>query len=272
MDPALEIFWMLWMLVLPILGISLSILVPVVWFFIVPRVARMLTWARFKNVSIHAIADDSGFAELVTTKVELPEGVVKTDRGWRFLPRPIWKSLKPKTKKKKGDAVSEKDLSVAERFALRKFTLKGMGKPFWLGYAGMVNAMNPSTLAVLQQGSEPSDNPAVHFGNIQSYIDGLPKKLLWNNMELHPQKDLTKLLNDLHERVKTVPYTVLDPRAIKEVLPEMTPPSLMEAIETYSEMVGMEERGRHLTPLIIGGALIVGILVFGVIALMVLTD
>lgn len=268
MDPMIEIFWILWFLVLPIMGIALTILVPVVWFFIVPKVARMLTWTRFKSVSIHAIADDSGFVELVTTKVELPEGVVKTDRGWRFLPRPIWKSLK-RRKKKKGD-VTEKDLSVAERFALRKYVLKGLGKPFWFGYAGMVNAMNPPTLAVLQQGGSPVGNPTVHFSNIRSYIDSLPKKLLWNNRELHPKKDLTKMLDDLHERVKTEPYTVLDPRAVKEVLPEMTPPSLMEAIETYSEMVGMEERGKNILPIILIAG-IVGMLVFGVIALMMLT-
>jgi len=42
----------------------------------------------------------------------------------------------------------------------------------------------------------------------------------------------------------------------------------MDAIETYSEMVGAEERGRDSTKLILGGALIIGILIFGILAMM----
>lgn len=264
-DPILQIFFILWMFVLPILGIITPILSLVIWFFIVPKVARMLTGAKFRNVSIHAIADDSGYVELVKTNVELPEGVVKTKKGWRFLPRPIWKSLKTRRKKKTGETLA---LEGAENIALRKYVLKGLGKPFWFGYAGTVAAMNPPTLAVLQQNQNPS-NPQGHFNKIENYIESLPKEFPWNNQTIYIRKDLKQMLAEVKEYLKSKTLTILDPRALKEILPELTPPSLMDAIEMYSEMVGREERGTQYGK-IIGVGLIFGVIIFGIIAIMVL--
>lgn len=262
MDPILQIFFILWMFVLPILGIITPILSLVIWFFIVPKLARKLTGARFRNVSIHAIADDSGYVELVTTDVELPEGVVKTKKGWRFLPRPIYKLLTRKKKK------NYEALEGAENIALRKYVLKGLGKPFWFDYAGIVASTNPATLAVLQQNQNPS-NPQVHFNKIENYIESLPKEFPWKNQIFHIRKDLKKMLEEIREHLKSKPITTLDPRAMKEILPELTPPSLMDAIEMYSEMVGREERGTQYGK-IIGVGLIFGVIIFGIIAIMVL--
>lgn len=265
MDPIIQIFFILWMLVLPILGIISPIIFAVFWLFIVPKLAKMLTWARFQNVSIHGIADDSGYFELVKTDVELAEGVVRTKKGWRFLPRPIWKPLSKRRKKKSYDPLED-----AEHIALRKYVLKGLGKPFWLGYAGLVPSTNPATLATLQQTPTNPNNPHIYFNKIQAYIESLPPQFPWNNRTIHIRKDLTKMINELQLYLKSKPLTILDPRALKEILPELTPPSLMDAIETYSEMIGREERGTQYGRLIIGAGLIIGILVFGVIALMVL--
>ena len=265
MNP-MQIFWLIWMFVLPILGISLSVLVPIVWFFIVPRVARMLTWARFKNVSIHAIADDSGYIELVPTNVELPEGVVKTKRGWRFLPRPIWKQQK--TKKKKKGEVSEEELGIAERLALKKYVFKGLGKPFWFGYAGLAPAVNPATLAALERNPTTQGNPSVFFSEIENYVETLPEKFMWNNQTIHIRQDLTEKLKNLHEILNVTPLKYVDPRAIKEVLPELTPPSLMDSIELWAEMVGAEEKGKEYGKIIIGGAILAVLLILGIVAIM----
>jgi len=252
------------MLLLPILAITLTIIVPIFWFFIVPKVARMLTWCRFKNVSIHAIADDSGFVEFVPTNVELAEGVVRTKRGWRFLPRPIWKPLNPTEKR-------DEKLEEAEKVVLRKYVLKGLGKPFWFGYAGMVAATNPAALASIQQEQPNPIKRKIIFKNLETYISSLPKQFLWNNQTIHIQKELGKIVKQLHDYIKARPLTLIDPRAVKEILPETTPPSLMEAIETYSEMVGMEQKGKEYGKLILGGTLIIGLVVFGIVALAMLT-
>lgn len=261
----MQIFFILWMLVLPILGIVSPILFVVFWVFIVPKIAKMLTWARFQKVSIHAIADDSGYVELVKTDVELAEGVVRTKKGWRFLPRPIWKPLSKKTKKKGYDPLED-----AENIALRKYVLRGLGKPFWLGYAGLVPSMNPATLAILQQNQSNPNNPHSHFNKIDSYIKSLPSQFSIDNRTMHIRKDLTKMITELREHLKSKAVTVLDPRAMKEILPDVTPPSLMDAIETYSELIGREEKGTQYGRLIIGAGLIVGLLVFGVIAMILL--
>ena len=240
------------------LGVITPIFALVFWFFMVPKIARMLTAAKFKNVSIHAIGDDSGYVELVTTNVELPEGVVRTKKGWRILPSPIFKSLKGRKKK------NYEDLVAAEKIATRKYVLKGLGKPFWFGYAGMVAAMNPATLATLQQSSNNINNPHVHFNKINSYIKSLPKQFIWNNQT---KKDLTKMLEELEAQVESEPLTPLDPRGIKEVLPELTPPSLMDAVETYAERVGMEERGKDYGKVALYGAALAVILILGIVAI-----
>lgn len=256
----MQVFFVLWFLILPILGILTPIFTVIFWVFIVPKVAKMLTWARFRSVSVHAIADDSGYVELVTTDVELPEGVVRTKRGWRFLPRPIWKPLKKR--KKNPFTKREVALEGAEKLALKKYVLKGLGKPFFLGYAGMVAAMNPATVAALQQTTKNPINLTLHFNKIYEFANDMPK---------HFRRPLTKMLDELKSYSIAKPLTLIDPRAVKEILPEMTPPSLMEAIETYSEMVGMEEKGKQYGRLIIGGALIIGLVVLGVVAMLILT-
>ena len=254
----ISIFWILWGLVLPMLGVITPIFSLVFWFFVVPKIARMFTGAKFKNVSIHAIADDSGYVELVTTNVELPESVVRTKRGWRVLPSLIFKSLKGRKKK------NYEELVAAEKIATRKYILKGLGKPFWLGYAGMVTATNPATLAVLQQSKNSINNPQIHFDKIKSYIKSLPKQFIWNNQT---KKDLTKMLEKLEGQVESEPLTLVDPRAIKEVLVETTSPSTMDAVEAYAEMVGMEERGKEYGKLIMGGAILAVILILGIVAI-----
>jgi len=250
----MQLFWIVWMFILPILGITLAVLAPIIWFFIVPKVARMLTWCRFRNVSIHAIADDSGYVELVPTNVELPEGVVRTKRGWRFLPRPRWKTKKEKRLNEK----KRQELDMAEQLGLRKYVLKGLGKPFWFGYAGKITAMNPATLAALQQTNNPH-NPTGNFQVIEEYIKNIAEPF---------RKDLTKMLTQLKQQVKAKSLTLINTDAIKTVVPQMYPASLIDALATNREYYGMKRRGREYTGLILGGALIIGLVIFGIIALM----
>jgi len=260
MDPMMEIFWMLWMFVLPIVGITLTVLAPVFWFIIVPKIARKLTWERFRNVSYHFIGDASGYAYLESTKIDLPEGVQKTGSGWRFLPRPRWKSPKKSKKTKKTNPTSEM-LDLAEKHALKKYVWKDMSKPVWFDYAGKVASVNPATLATLQQTKDTLKLDA-HFSRISEFVKDMPK---------HFQKPLTKMLDELQKYAKAKPLTLLDPTAIKEVIPQMYTPSQLDALATNRETYGRKRTGRQYTSLILGATIVVGILVFGIIAIMLLT-
>lgn len=244
----MDLFWLLWMLVLPILGLVTPIIFLVFWKFIVPAVARMLTWSRFRNVTIHAVADASGFVELVPTKEQLPEGIVRTKRGWHFLPRPI--SQNPKTDEEK----------MAERIGLKTHILQSVGKPFLLGYAGKITSMNFATLAGMQQ-NEESVNLKGYISDMETIIKDMPK---------HFKKELTLKLKVLKQAMKAEPTTLINPDAIKEIVQKMYPPSMIDALAENRLLKGRKQAGRQYTSLILGGAIIIGLVVLGIAVIMFL--
>ena len=248
----MDILFLLWFFILPIVGILTPIFALIFWFFIVPGVAKMLTFARFRNVSIHAVADASGFVELVPTKEHLPEGIVRTKHGWHFLPRPI---NPPGNPGKKTNANQD-----AERIALKTHILKTVGKPFLLNYAGKITSMNYSTLAALQQ-NEARLDLKWYFEELETVLKDLPK---------HFRKELEKKLAQLKEAAHAEKVTIINPEAIQDTINKMYPPSLIDALAINREMKGMKRRGREMLPLILGGAIIIGIVVIGVVAIIVL--
>jgi len=250
MDPMMQIFFILWMFVLPILAIVGVVLVPIFWFGIVPKIARTLTWKRFRKVSFHLIADDSGYVSLVPTTEELPEGIVNTKAGFRFLPRPRWI---------KGNPVpTDEDTGNLKDIMLRKFIWKDLGKPLWLGYAGKVAAFNPATLAMLQQRKHVEVDATGYVDEIKDYVKQLGQP---------HRKDLTKMLSELVTGLKFTALTVLDPTKIKEVLPKMYTPSQIIAVAVNREARGMKRAGKQWTPLILGGGIILGLILLIIVAM-----
>lgn len=244
----MELLFIIWFFILPILGILTPIFGLLFWFAIVPPVSRMLAYNRFKNVSIHAIHDDAGYAELVPTKEMIPEGVERTKRGWRLLPR----------------AGVNTEFTQEEKLLLRKYTLKGYGKPFWIGHAGKVVSMNGGALAGMQQTERDPNNPGVDLSEITAYLKTLPSPL----KEI--KKDLTKMLGKAQAQAKHKPYTLVDASEIKNVVDELYPPSMLDGFERNRIEKGRRMAGKQYTSLIIGAALILGIVVIGVVALFVL--
>jgi len=255
-----DVLYIIWMWVLPMLGIMFTILVPVVWVFIIPKISKKLMWARFKNSNIFALADDSGWAELVVSTKTLPEGIHQTkDHGWRFMLRPRWKKeLKdPSKEQEKKDATKEQ----IEQLASRKYMLKDLGKPFWFGYVGKVTLFNPPTLAALQQSSSQSGNPAMYFGKIEEFVK--------QQCPEHLATPLTSLVEELKQNLESEAHkiTILDPKIIKEVLPQMNTPSQIDALAANREMYGMLKKGHEYGKLILGGAIIIGLIILAIVAM-----
>jgi len=246
-----DIFYLVWMWLLPALAVMWSVLVPVVWFFIVPKISKKLMWARFKNSNIFALADDSGWAELVVSTKTLPEGIHETkNHGWRFQLRPRWK-------KEQKDPTKEQ----IEQLASRKYMLKDLGKPFWFGYVGKVTLFNPPTLAALQQDNSSSGNPTMYFAKLEQFIEKeCPQGLVSSLKGL-----VEELKQNLEDKAKSL--TILDPKIIKEVLPQMNTPSQIDALAANREMYGMLKKGHEYGKLIIGGALIIGLVILGIVAI-----
>uniref|UniRef100_A0A6H1ZWT7 Uncharacterized protein n=1 Tax=viral metagenome TaxID=1070528 RepID=A0A6H1ZWT7_9ZZZZ len=213
------------------------------------------------------LADDTGYAYLASTDEELPEGVVHTKYGFRFLPRPH---------RLVGNPLSVEE-EQAEGIMLRKYVWRDMGKPLWFGYAGKVGAMNPATLAVLQQlRSKKSISEAGKcIEDMEAYVKKLPrvlatKKLLGKGKALNLRGDLLGMLKTLKTEMKILPYTIIDPTRIKEIIPNMWTPSQLDALATNREMKGMKKAGKQHAGLILGGALIIGLVLLGIVLLIIL--
>lgn len=257
MDP-MTIFWIIWMMVLPVIAITLILLVPIFWFFIVPKISRMLTWKRFQKCSFHIIADDTGYVTVLPTTEEIPEGIVRTKKGYRFLPRPKWKE-------------HVDNPGNTANLILRKFIWKDMGKPLWLGYAGKVAAVNPATLAGLQQSKtkKPIGNSQKVLEPLLKYVKTLPKTLMIKGFTgqrtLKLRSDLTKLLEALKNEINIQEYTVIDPTKIKQLISQMYTPSQLDALATNRFQAGVKRAGKQYTGLILGGGLIIGLVIIAIL-------
>lgn len=248
MEP-IEIFMFLWMWILPMVGVVFLILFPVFWFLLMPKISKKLFWAKFKNANVIAMADDSGWAELIVTTKTLPEGIHETkEHGWRFQLRPRY-SKEPK----------DVNVELAEQLASRKYMLKDLGKPFWFCYSGKVALFNPATLAALEQ-PQYMDNPKVYFKDIRDFAGKLSADIA---------EPLRKLVDKLEEKVESAmkPVTVLDPKIVKTVLPQMITPSQIDALAANRELYGMKKRGMEYGKLILGGSLIIGLIILAIVAM-----
>jgi len=251
----MDIFWLIWMLVLPFWGITMSVFFVIFVFFIMPPLARKITKKRFSDCAMLPIATDSGYVDFKFTKGELPEGIVSTpDGSVHFLPHSSWQTKK---ERKKGKS---KELLEFERIGLRKYTVKGFGKPIFFGYAGKVGLMNPATLAALEQ-NEAQLNPETQIQQIEDFIKDIPE---------HFRKPLKKMVKDLRDHVNAKKITYFDPAMIKRVIPRMIPPSLLGAYGKNRIALGMELRGKEYGKLILGAGLIIGLVIIGIVAIMFL--
>lgn len=250
----MQLFFILWMFILPIVAILLGIIFPIFWFLIVPKFARRLTWERFRKISYHVVADDSGYAYILSTKEEFPEGVVNTKKGYRFLPRPSWMKGNPKPK--------DDNTKTTENVMLRKFMSKDLGKPLWFGYVGKVASANPATLGGLQQTEGETPDAKGFINKIKDYVKNLAKD---------PKDHLTKMLTELEKGLNFKPLTLIDPTKIKELFPKMYTPSQVDALATACELLGAKNAGKQYTGLILGIGLILAMVLFIILALTQLT-
>jgi hypothetical protein len=246
MDP----LFMIWFFVLPILGMCFVIVFPIFWFFIVPKISRKLTWARFGKCNLVMLTDDAGWAEIIVSHKGIPEGVIETGkREWRFLPR-------PKTKVGEANELEEK----AQSIMLSKCILKDLGKPIWFGHAGKVPLVSPLTVAGLQvDPNVSSNNPTKYLDDIKRFVSNIP--ILF-------QKPLLDMLLNLEQKLNMKTITYLDLRqTIKQNIPQMYTPSQLKQLAVNRELYGMEKAGKQWTPLIIGGAVLVILLILGILAI-----
>jgi len=246
----MDLLFLLWFYILPPLAMILLIVGVIGWFFLMPGASKLLFWARFQNVILHFIADASGLLEIVKTKEKVPEGVELTSRGWRFLPQPLISKENP------GELTDdEKD---AERITLKPHILKTVGKPVFLDYAGKVTSMSFTTLAALQQQNNKI-NLQWHFDELKQYGGMLPKTV---------KKDFEKKIQDLQKRVNAQPLTPINPEAIRAIIPDQYSPTQIEALAANRLEKGRRKARKDLWPLILGGAIIIGIVAIAIVAIM----
>ena len=263
------------------LAVGLLIMVGALWEWYFPTPAKTLISHKRGAGSFALNVDDIGWGELLASKSFLPEGLIKYKLGWSTLPRPIRKFVeelkigkrpgrepKDPEEAKKRQKEWEKaqklkaerencEQELAEQIALKKITLKDMGKPLWLLYSGAAMNFNPY---VLVPGEAKQDNPTVYFEQFTSFLEGLSEKLSPETL-----KSIKENLRELEKKCENI-RVVLDPRRFKEVLPKMYTQSQIDAHGRVHERIGeLKVRGmpmgKILTILLIGALVVGGIFV-----------
>ena len=241
------LFMLIWTIILPVLGILSPALFIAMWFGLLPKVARRLTWARFGKSNIISVSSQAGWTELIVTRKGLPEAIIETPEGFRPLPRPRFKDHNIK---------QTDDEIFAQNTILKKSILKGLGKPIWFAEAGLAPLVNPHTIAAIQQQGKNPENPHVYFEQIYAVIKDLPK---------HFQKPLKKAVTDLKSSIKARKLTYFDPTKIKEIFPLMYTTSQLKALATECELRGMKKAGKQYTGIIFGGMIILGLIIIAIL-------
>lgn len=293
-DPMIDVIFLIWFWILPIIGMFFIVFAPIFWFIIVPGVARRLTGARFGNKTVSILGDDEGYIEVVVSKIRYPAGVVKTKRGYRFLPRPH--------KLKSG-------VEDVPDWMFKKYILRGLGKPCWFGYAGKVPNFNPPTGAVFS-GSEvnPGFNPGVPIDvtELLGLINILPKKDVPAKLlsELKEQivpsdpkkpldigefeklvirlpkkipKELTSRIKEIIEEIKTSledqtkALQNIDVTKMKGACPKLWTPSQIEEVGMQRELIGMKKAGKQIGKYVLGIGVLMILMVLCIVVVLVVS-
>lgn len=277
MNP-MQLFYIFWFIVLPIIGILALALVPLVWRFIVPEIARRLTWARFGKCDVLDLSDDSGWTDLIVSRQGLPEGV-KYDpetKTWRLLPSPPYE--KKGKKRKKGKPEDRALQERAKEIILKKSMLRGLGKPIYRGYVGQIELINSSTAAALSSSPSLGSNPSISLENVDLSIGKL--KDFAKSLGEHIKKPLLAQVESVESALKIVENSInekkdakkikyYDPKAaIKENLPQMFTPSQISALARNREEYGRESAGKQYGKLIIGMGFIVALIIIALVLVM----
>jgi hypothetical protein len=293
MGPLMDLF-NLFNLLITLLPTIVTVVVFLIWWFVVvPKVARTLTWARFGNKTISILGDDEGYIEIVPSKQHLPEGVINTKRGYRFLPRPL------------GNPGPDATPTGVLPWMYKKYTLKGLGKPAWFGYAGKVPNFNPPVGAVFcGTPVNPEFEPVqLDLTEITTLMDTIPKNAIPKeiqeeiNYHIHPEdpnqpfniaefseviellpkkkvpKELLSRIKDALETIKKSYDTrikqihVLDVVKMKGAVPKIWTPSQVEAVGMKRELIGMKKVGKQIGKYVFGIGVLIIIVVFAIVVL-----
>lgn len=243
----MDLLFIIWFLVLPALALILIPFSLIFWFLIVPGISRKLTWDRFRKVSYQMVEDDTGKCYLLDSKEELPEGVVITKHGPRFLPRALFKKNK-----------SEEEETL-EGIITRKVIWADMNKPIIFGYSGKIASTNLATLAAI---SNPKLDNKEH--PVEKLLSEITEKLEGCKIAGEKSTAIDKLLENVKTFITWKPFTVVDLTKIKTVILKMYTPSQINAYGKNRELKGMLKAGKQFIPLILGIGLIIGLVILGV--------
>lgn len=231
--------------------------VPLLVFFwkrMLPLPARTIFWGKRRNLPLAFICHDSGRGVLHTITERRGEGVVVTDHGkYKILPRYLEdKEVVEVTEEiQQGTSSDGQETPQATKvtrrvlgrlkdyssWIVKRTTLYGYEAPFFLGYSGKICLMNPEALALYELGDMMIKTEDKTLFNPHG-IDG-------------------KRVEDALQ-----PLLLIDPKVIKQAIPEGYDDSQIAAITRDSEEIGQFGRGfgKFTLPIVIIVIAIVGVL------------
>jgi len=266
---------MMILVILAFLGLGTLTIAAALWEFYFPRPAKTLIAARHRASCISLVADDVGYLDIVPNKAQFPEGLIEHKLGFTFLPKPFREaptefiSRKKRGRPPKNPQEAEErqkefeqetriqverermERETAQTIALKKLTLKGMGKPVWLEYSGLAAAFNPYILVPpeIQQ-----DNPHSYFETFKTNIKTA------TDIAVDTKEWLLKQLGEIETKIDKV-RVIIDPRRFKEIHPRMY---TRDHVSTHRR-INFERGVASVTGLPLGKILLVLVAVLGVI-------
>lgn len=223
-----EMAWIyLLVYVFPILSIFSTTLLVVLWFIIIPKPAKQLVKKRMLRKAVTLIeSHDTGETEILLPD-PLPEGQLMAGKKYFMIPR------------------SYKD------WMAKRFSLKGLGGSFLMGYSGKAAAVTPETMFVI----EKVDRKAKVLGedvrkSIEGKLEGpTPTVMPTPNPTPAEGSPVAEAKLDIATLEKLVPntaidaITLLDSRKLKQYVTTMISPSQILFLIKKAEMKGMEQLG-----------------------------
>lgn len=274
------VFLIMFLGITAFLGIGLLVIIGSLWEWYFPSIAKMFISTKRSANSYELKTDAVGYGEFIPSRKIFPEGLIKYKYGWAFLPEPIRKfgfiqKIVGKPGKKSKDPEKDRqaeeewerkqkqkldieqfEQQFAENIALKKITLKGLGKPFWLQYSGLAANFNPY---ILVPGEAKQDNPHDYFDVFKIYLNGLSTKLAPDI-----KQEILKKLGELEAKCENL-RVVIDPRRFKEIHPKMFTESQIDAHGRIHEEIGrLKVSGMPLGKVLI--ILLVGVVIIGGLA------
>ena len=208
----MDVFFSILGLIAPYIAISVMLMVGGWFLKRIPKTAWVLIKSRGNSNPIIANSYDDQHVEIQNESIKSP-GIIYGKSGWHILPTKVYGSECDDKNKTDEEKAKDNDAVVAREICTKAFNISGLGRAFYLAFSRKAHLVNPEVQA------------AFEFGKVWN---GKDQKFKINRLKF------IEVLTGLKEKEIVFEFhgtMFLDPRKIKEYIPEAYEKTTLDAIE-----------------------------------------